>query len=96
MAQYCVMVKGPCRGKMCDFWARVKIRKTTDDELLVGIREAIKNCKIDSSVQVTEVIREYWIQLGVRNFERLRDEEPKLWTKMMQIDALVKKEMQYE
>ena len=96
MVQYCVMVKGPCRGKSCDFWARVKIRKTSVEEILAGIKDAITNCQIENSLQLTEAIQKYWIQLGVRNLERLHEEEPDLWSKMMQIEHLAKRQIRFK
>ncbi len=94
MAQYCVMVKGPCRGKSCDFWARVKIRKASIDEILKGIKESITGCQIDTPMMLKEVIQEYWLQLGIHNLKRLSEEEPELWTKMMQIESIIKEQMQ--
>ncbi|MBN2229394.1 MAG: hypothetical protein JW779_07340 [Candidatus Thorarchaeota archaeon] len=85
MVQYCVMVKGPCRGKMCDFWARIKIRKASIEELVVGIRESIAQCNSTQSMILNDALREYWTRMGIRNFERLCEEEPDLCAKM--IDA---------
>lgn len=93
MTPYCVMVKGPCRGKSCDFWARIKIRKTSTDEFVVKIGEALENCHVKNASQLTNPIHEYWMQLGIRNLQRLQEEEPDLWVKMKQIESLVKKLM---
>ena len=54
------MVKGACRGKGCDFWARVKIRKLALDELVTGIRESIVECNIKNSMSLENAIQEYW------------------------------------
>jgi hypothetical protein len=45
MAAFCVLVKGPCRGKMCDFWARVRLRKAHIDELVQELRKSIFSCE---------------------------------------------------
>jgi len=87
---FCVMVKGPCRGKMCDFWARVKIRKSTAEELVMGIRESIVECHNESSLSFDEAAREYWDRFGVRNMQRLREEEPDLYEKMKQAETIAR------
>ena len=91
MALYCVMVKGTCRGKGCDFWARVKIRKLSLDELVLGIRESIVECNGKNSMSLEDAIREYWSQIGVRNMDKLCVEEPDLCTKMMDAEVLAQK-----
>jgi hypothetical protein len=88
MAQFCVMVKGPCRGKSCDYWARIRIRKTPVEELASGIRECIMNRKQKDSIRWDEALREYWSQLGIRNLDRLCDEEPDLCAKMIDAEIL--------
>lgn len=91
MALYCVMVKGACRGKGCDFWARVKIRKLSLDELVTGIRESIVDCKTKNSMPIEDAIREYWSQIGVRNMDKLCAEEPDLCTKMMDAEVMAQR-----
>lgn len=90
MVQYCSMVKGSCRGKGCDFWARVKIRKLPLDELVANIRESIAECESNGGLLKDEAIREYWTQLGIKNMDRLCKEEPDLCTKMMDAEMLAK------
>ncbi len=91
MALYCVMVKGACRGKGCDFWARVKIRKLSLDELVTGIRESIVECQTKNSMPIEDAIREYLSQIGVRNMDKLCAEEPDLCTKMMDAEVMAQK-----
>ena len=88
MAQFCVLVKGPCRGKSCDYWARIKIRKASVEELASGIRECIVECKTTTAVPLDKALRDYWSKLGIRNFERLCEEEPALCTKMAKAEVL--------
>ena len=90
MALYCVLVKGACKGKGCDFWARVKIRKLSLDELVTGIREFVE-CNNKNSMPIDEAIRQYWLQIGVRNMDKLCEEEPDLCTKMMDAEILAQK-----
>jgi hypothetical protein len=88
MAQYCIMVKGPCRGKSCDFWARVKIRKLSMDELVTDIRDCVEECKNNNSMKLDDALRKYWFHIGIQNLDRLCNEEPDLCAKM--IDAEVR------
>ena len=90
MVQHCPMVKGPCRGNSCDFWARIKIRKLSLDELVLNIREFLVECKVENSKSIDEAIREYWAQIGIRNMDRVCREEPDLCTKMMDAEVLAK------
>lgn len=91
MVQYCPMVKGFCRGKACDFWARIKIRKLSLDELVLSIRESIVECDSENSMSKDDAIREYWTQIGIKNMDRVCKEEPDLCTKMMDAEVLAKK-----
>jgi hypothetical protein len=84
------MVKGPCRGKGCDFWARIKIRKLSLEELVAQIRESLVECENENSMSKDEAIREYWTEIGIKNMERLCKEEPDLCTKMMDAEVLAK------
>ena len=86
---YCVMVQGPCRGKMCDFWARVKLGKRTVDEIVQDIYLSIRECDNPGHSRLNDAIDDYWAAFGVRNIERLCEEEPELCSKI----AAVKKEV---
>ena len=90
MVQYCPMVKGLCRGNYCDFWARVKIRKLSLDELVVSVREYIVEFT-GNPMSKDQAIQEYWKQIGIRNMDRVCEEEPDLCTKMMDAEVLAKK-----
>ena len=85
------MIKGLCRGKACDFWARIKIRKLSLDELVLSIKESIVECESENSMSKDEAIREYWKQIGIKNMDRVCEEEPDLCTKMMDAEVLAKK-----
>ncbi len=84
---YCVMVKGFCRGKKCDFWGRVKIRKSSVEELVEGIRETIVRCQSDDSMTLENALHEYWYTIGVRDMKRLCEEEPDLCAKMTKAET---------
>jgi hypothetical protein len=80
------MVKGPCRGVFCDFWGRVKIRKSSVEELAAGIRQVIMMCDSQDAMTRENALREYWHVLGIRNMERLCEEEPELCAKMTEAE----------
>ena len=82
MVQYCVMVKGPCRGRMCDFWARIKIRKSSMNKLVDDLLKSIATCSEDGVMGIEQAFHEYWNQLGVRDRAILCKEEPELCMKM--------------
>ena len=85
------MVKGLCRGNACDFWARIKIRKLSLDELVLSIKESLVECKAGNPMSIDDAIREYWKQIGIKNMDRVCEEEPDLCTKMMDAEVLAKK-----
>jgi hypothetical protein len=87
---YCVMVQGPCRGKMCDFWARVRLKKSPNDELAQDMYLSIRECDNPGRIDLDDAIIEYWTTFGVKNIERLCGEEPDLCTKMNAINAQVR------
>jgi hypothetical protein len=81
------MVKGYCRGKMCDYWGRVKIRKSSVDELAAGIKEAVMKCQEEQPMTREDALQEYWYAIGVRDMRRLCDEEPDLCAKMTKAEV---------
>jgi len=76
------MVKGPCRGIYCDYWGRVKIRKSSIEELAAGIRNSVMKCQRDESMNLKDALHEYWYMIGVRDMKKLCEEEPDLCAKM--------------
>jgi hypothetical protein len=84
------MVHGPCRGKMCDFWARVKLKKSTQNEIVRDMYLSVRECDNPGHVNLDDAIIEYWTAFGMRNIERLCEEEPDLCTKMKDINAQVR------
>ncbi|MHA2385192.1 MAG: hypothetical protein ACXAEE_03175, partial [Candidatus Thorarchaeota archaeon] len=61
------MVQGPCRGNMCDFWVRIKLRKTSPDDLAKEILLSIRECDNPGHIKLDDVITEYWTTFGVKN-----------------------------
>ncbi len=88
MASFCVMVKGPCRGKKCDFWARVRIRKTSIEELAAGIKDCIIEFQGEDPREQADALNEYWSLIGVQDLKKLCDEEPDLCAKMTEAEIL--------
>ncbi|MBY8997148.1 MAG: hypothetical protein KGD60_05410 [Candidatus Thorarchaeota archaeon] len=86
MASYCVMVKGPCRGSFCDFWGRVKIRKSSVEELAAELRTVVVKCQGEDSMTLEDAVREYWRVIGVRDMKKLCEEEPDLCAKMTEAE----------
>lgn len=87
MAAFCVLVKGPCRGRKCDFWARVKIRKASIEDLAVGIKECIAECQGEDSLELADALYEYWSLIGVQDLKKLCEEEPDLCAKMTEAEV---------
>ncbi|MHA2117685.1 MAG: hypothetical protein ACW98J_02085 [Candidatus Thorarchaeota archaeon] len=83
------MVQGPCRGNMCDFWARVKLRKRTTNEITQEMYLNIRECDNPGHTKLDDAIIEYWTAFGVKNIERLCEEDPDLCIKMKDINAQV-------
>ena len=90
---YCVMVKGFCRGKKCDFWGRVKIRKSSVEELAAGIRAVVVKCQEEDSMTLEDALREYWYTVGVRDMKRLCEEEPDLCAKMKRAEERTRRSL---
>ena len=87
MASFCVMVKGPCRGKKCDFWTRVRIRKASIEELAAGIKDCIVEFKGEDSLELVDALHEYWSLIGVQDMKKLCEEEPDLCAKMTEAEV---------
>ena len=87
MASFCVMVKGPCRGKKCDFWARVRIRKASIEELAARIKECIIEFQGEDSLELADALHEYWSLIGVQDMKKLCEEEPDLCAKMTEAEV---------
>jgi len=90
MVAFCVMVKGPCRGKMCDFWARVRLRKFDTDELVQEIQNTISICEKEIGSTLDEAFCQYWSDFGIKDIKRFCEEDPNLCSKMKQIENRVR------
>lgn len=86
---YCVMTRGPCRGKMCDFWARVRIRKWNESRLVLSLRESISSCRDGTLEDLESAFVQHWMDFGVKDFRRLCEEEPDLCSKIKQVEEQV-------
>ena len=92
MVSFCVMVKGPCRGKMCDFWARVRLGKLQIGELVQELRNSISNCEETMDSTLDEALMQYWTDFGIKDLRRFSEENPDLYSKMKQAEELIRKE----
>ncbi len=88
--QYCVMVKGPCRGRMCDFWARVRIRKTPVDELVKGLLSTVGQTDEVAGASLEDAVTRYWQSLGLKDMVRLQEEDPGLGAKISEVEQRVR------
>ncbi|UCH05106.1 MAG: hypothetical protein JSW05_02800 [Candidatus Thorarchaeota archaeon] len=82
---WCVMVKGPCRGRFCDFWARVRLRKIDHDRLLEEMRVRISASR-DDGQDIEIAIQDFWKQFGLRDLGTICSEEPDLRAKIRLIE----------
>jgi len=89
MSNYCVLVKGPCRGKNCDFWARIRIDQQTIKSIIQEATRNIKACKKSELGSKRAAMDEFWSQLGVKDMERLCREEPDLCKKIQRVENVV-------
>ncbi|MEM2142547.1 MAG: hypothetical protein QXS20_08060 [Candidatus Thorarchaeota archaeon] len=81
------MVRGPCRGGQCDYWARVRLKKASDDEL---VQDAIGALMHDSITLCTDdELEYYWKRFGIKSIDRLRYEEPSLFEKIERVSRMV-------
>ena len=75
---------------MCDFWARVRIRKADPDRLLEEMRDNI-SASHDNGKDIEDAIQGFWRLYGLRNLGRLCIEEPDLCTKIRNLEEQVRK-----
>ncbi|MCF2137371.1 MAG: hypothetical protein K9W43_09070 [Candidatus Thorarchaeota archaeon] len=85
------MVKGPCRGRKCDFWTRVKIRKRSVESLASLMAEFLQPKPEGGGLPFEQAIEEFWKSFGVKDMPLLCKEEPDLCEKMKQVKEEVKK-----
>ena len=83
------MVKGKCRGINCDFWARIRIRKKPDNELISHIINHIDRCESGKYQDIESALGAYWRDMGIRNMTLLCQEEPELHDKIRRIEQVV-------
>ncbi len=83
---FCTMVKGPCRGALCDFWARAKLKKASVEDLVSKARESFVICRKDNGgVTLDKALDLFWKDFGVKSMERLAQEEPLLYQKITKV-----------
>ncbi len=75
---------------MCDFWARVRIRKWDESRLIIDLRESISSCEDDMVEDLKSVFAQHWIDFGVKDIRRLCEEEPDLCSKIRRVEEQVR------
>jgi hypothetical protein len=86
---HCVLMHGPCRGRLCDFWARVRIRKNSIEDLTQDALQHIRECDEGKGDIARNALGEYWEAFGIKNRERLCKEEPDLCEKIILVEQQV-------
>jgi hypothetical protein len=89
MSEYCVMVKGPCRGRKCDFWARIRIQKRTVKALVKEARSCIHECQDSGYDSKRTALDDFWYQFGIKDMDRLHKEAPELHKKIRRVENAV-------
>ena len=74
---------------MCDFWARVRVRNQTIDEIVSGIMSSLTSCSEPTGLEIREALDGYWMKVGVKDMDLLCQEEPDLCAKIRQAEAIV-------
>jgi hypothetical protein len=87
------MVKGPCRGKMCDFWTRVKLRKLHIDEVVEELRNSIIGCDDEIGSDLDKAFTQFWRDFGIRDLRRFCEEDPELCSKMKDAEEQIRMQM---
>jgi hypothetical protein len=75
---------------MCDFWARVKLRKRTTYEVAQDMYLSIQKCDNPGHTKLDDAIIKYWASFGVKNIGRLCEEEPELCSKIVAVEQEVR------
>ncbi|MFW9846824.1 MAG: hypothetical protein ACFFD6_08760 [Candidatus Thorarchaeota archaeon] len=75
---------------MCDFWARVKLKKWSLERVTQDMFLSIGECDNPGHTDLEDAIIEYWTSFGVKSIERLCEEDPDLCLKMKQVNAQVR------
>lgn len=86
---FCVMVKGLCRGRKCDFWARIRIKKMTNNEIIDHILKTVSDCNGNPGYSLRGAIDQYWTEIGIRDMDLLCKEEPILCLKIKSVEEQV-------
>jgi hypothetical protein len=83
------MVKGPCRGNKCDFWARVKLQKRSVKQLVREIYDSIIECEDGSALNIEVALAQFWCSFGIKDMKRLCLEDPSLCKKIAEVEQII-------
>jgi hypothetical protein len=89
------MVKGKCKGKKCDFWARVKLRKSDLDDMVRTIVSSLVECR-DNGKSLEDALYTFWNEFGIKDMATMFEEEPDLKTKVTLIENRVQQQLRAE
>ena len=75
---------------MCDFWARVRLRKLHINELVQELSQSISNCEDDVGSSLDDLFSQFWTDFGLRDIKRFCEEDPDLCSKMKQVEERIR------
>jgi len=75
---------------MCDFWARVRLRKLHINELVQELSQNISNCEDDVGSSLDDLFSQFWTDFGLRDIKRFCEEDPDLCSKMKQVEERIR------
>ncbi len=87
---WCVLTHGPCRGKMCDFWARVRLNKMSIDEIQAAVESWLEMHSKDHCEDLDAMFEQCWSALGLRDLNRLQREDATLFSKIVCVEDRVR------
>ncbi|MBD3407964.1 MAG: hypothetical protein GF411_17725 [Candidatus Lokiarchaeota archaeon] len=87
---WCNMVRGPCKGNKCDFWARAKLKKMSVDDIVQQLQEGLTECDPNNGKAFDEALDEFWAAFGIKDMDALQEEEIGLFSKIQKAEEQVR------
>ena len=85
---WCVIVKGPCRGRKCDYWERVRLRKTPIHELADTMTQFLERRREEPDCTFDELTLQFWREFGIKDLDLLCREDYELCRKMKRVEEM--------
>ncbi|TXT53840.1 MAG: hypothetical protein BAJATHORv1_110032 [Candidatus Thorarchaeota archaeon] len=87
---WCNMVRGPCKGNKCDFWARAKLKKMTVEDIVQRIQDSVAECDSSNGKELEDAIEDFWTAFGIKDMDVLREEDMSLFSKIQEAEEQVR------